>query len=373
MARTVHQVMLDMLQDLKEITEGKIDLTPYDYHRDEVIYLYPVAGAIASFEAKAENVEDDFHPDTASESGLVKLLRDRQLPDRRNPQKADGKIRFPGEEGAVIDAGFSVKRVLDGKIYICSVGGVVTDGFVILDFKSSSAGQEFNIDSTGEEFSLISPIDGLETTGISVEEFRNGRDLESEGEMLLRIQENDRRTNTGGNLVAYEAWAKEASSQVVTAKAIKNPLGPGTVHTIITSGTTDIDKAVEDGTPVTRIPSEGLIEIVQVFIKDRMPTTDIHITKAPEEEDFDTTILIGVHDEQNRAMVEEKIRKLWKAFVYKVRSGQRVYPSELEKIIDSNLGYLISFRRVQDFTENHYYQNSDTKILNPRNLAFVGV
>lgn len=369
MARTPEQVMTDMLSTHKEITGQQ--LSPNDFHRDEVVRLWPHAGAISAFEMKLENVEDDFHPSTSSEQGLVKHLKTRQLPQRAEPQKSQGRISFPGVDGTIVSRnGISARRNLDGKIYNCIQDGVVVGGVAVLSFESSLTGQEYNIDQINEGFTLVNPVVGLQPNGQSVDQFRNGRDQETPGEMLLRIQEHDRRTNTGGNLVAYEKWAKEASPQVVSAKAIKHPRGESTVDTVITSGTTNIDKAVEDGTAITRIPSNDLINSVQAFITQRMPTTDDHRTIAPTEENFNTEILLVPYDATKLPLIQNQITKIWKIFTFKAKSGERIYPTDLEKLIDSKVGFLLHFRRVVDFTPDHYYDIPANKILVPNDLTF---
>jgi uncharacterized phage protein gp47/JayE len=367
MARTVVQIVAEMLVDHKEITG--VELSPIDFSRDEVISLYPIAGVIASLEAKVELTEDNFHPGTADEDGLEKHLASNQLPERRQPQKSQGQIKLLGDDGTSVPVGTAIKRKLDGKVYVSISSGVVAGGELTLSFEASQAGQEYNIDPIDEEFTLASPVTGIQNTCTNTSQFLNGRDLETAGEMLQRIQEKIRRENTGGNLPAYEAFAKEASPLVVTAKSIKHPRGVSTVDTVITSGTTDIEMAVEEGQPVLRLPSSSLIDVVQAYITLKCPTTDDHLTIAPTENDFDTTILLALFDESLRSKVVAEITKIWKVFVYTANPGQRIYPSDLEKLIDAKVGHLIKFRRVEDFSVDHYYEIGNTNILNPNSLT----
>lgn len=369
MSRTTNEVLTEMLQHHKEITQ--VELKTTDFGRDEVISLYPVAGAIASFEALLDNIRDDFHPGSSSVEGLVKHLARRNLPSRIDPQKSSGRLKIFGTNGLEVNIGVTAKRKLDGKIYVCTQDGVITSGEVICTFESSQSGQEYNIDSIGEEFILINPVAGITPTAVNTEQFRGGRNLETPGEMLQRVQDFDRRSNTGGNLPAYEQWAREASPLVVSSKSVKHPRGVSTVDTVITSGTTDIDSAVDLGLDITRLPSNDLLDIVQAYIEIKKPTTDDHLTIAPTEDNFNTTIIIRVIDESVRGKVEFEITKVWKKFIYKAKSGSRLSPTDLEKLIDSKVGFLLSFRRVEDFGEETYYFDiPGNKILVPNILTF---
>lgn len=370
MSRTTEQIVADMLIDYKEI--AGVELSSSDLKRDEVISLYPHAGAIASIEAKIEGIEDNFHPSSSDDDGLEKHLASRQLPTRRQPSKSQGRIKFTGTNNSLIGIGAVARRNLDGKLYVSIQEGIIVSGIIVNTFESGQTGQEYNIDPIGEEFTLVNPIAGVDNACLSDSQFLNGRDLETPGEMLQRIQEKDRRINTGGNLTAYEAYAKEASALVVTATAIKHPRGESTVNTVITSGTTDIDKAVEDGTNVLRIPSPELIATVQAYIVINCPTTDDHLTIAPVEEIFNTSITLVLHDESLRPQVVSSITKLWKIFVYKAKAGQTIYPTQLEQVIDSKLKHLIKYRRVQDFSIDHSYKIPEAKILNPNILVISG-
>lgn len=367
MSRTTTEILEEMLVDLKELTG--VELTPNDLHRDEVVSLYPIAGALSAIESKIDMVNDNFHPGTADEDGLEKHLDSHQLPKRRLPQKSQGRISLTGTDLTTVPRDTLVRRKLNGHIFISIQDGIIASGSVTNTFESLQSGQEFNIDSIGEEFELVNAIPGVDASCLSTTPFLNGRDLETPGEMLQRIQDKIRRTDTGGNLPAYERFAKEASPLVVTATAIKHPRGVSTVDTVITSGTTDIDKAVDEDQPVLRIPSPELIAVVQQYVDIKKPTTDDHETVSPSVEEFDTNIILAVHDESLRPRVEAEITKIWKKFVYKVKPQQRIYPTDLEKLIDAKLGHLIKFRRVEDFTEDHYYDAPPSSVLNPNTLT----
>jgi hypothetical protein len=367
MSRTTLEVVTDMLIDFKEITG--IELSASDLNRDEVISLYPFAGVISALESKIEQVEDNFHPSTSDESGLIKHLASNELPDQIQPQKSQGRIKHTGVDGTIVSVGNTVKRKLDGKIFVCIQDGIISGGQVTCSYESLTTGQENNIDSLNVELAQVNAIAGVDNSCFSTTRFLNGRDLETPGEMLQRIQDKVRRVDTGGNLAAYERMAKEASPLVVTATAVKHPRGVSTVNTIITSGTTDIDTAVNSGQDVTRSPSSDLLTAVQAYILSKCPTTDDHLTLGPAELNFNSTLILALYDESLRSTVSAAITKIWKIFVYKAKPNQRIYPTDIEKLIDASLGHLIKFRRIQDFTVDHYYDVPSNSVLVPVTLT----
>ena len=337
-----------MLSDYKNLTG--VNLSPDDLNREEVIKFWTFAGAISMARSELRRYYDDIFPASSSVEGLEKHLSARMMPSRKLPQPSTGVVRITGTNGVAIPIGTNIKLKLDGKIYTSISNGTISGGFVDITFQSVLTGAAQNMDQLNQEFSLTVPIVGVDQACFNQTQFLSGRDLETSGEMLARIQENDRDDNSGGNLAAYEAWALAASPQVVTATAIKTPRGIGTVNTVITSGTTDIESSVRNGQPVLRLPSATLINTVQSYITSKNPVTDDHLTVAPTETPFNLTVKFSLYDETLRSLVSAEISNLAKIYVYQARPGQFIYPTELEKRIDASIGDLILQREVSNFS-----------------------
>mgnify|MGYP000710596944 CR=1 FL=1 len=364
-------IVQEMLDDFESITGTKLGV--YDLGYEEVIKMHTYAGAISSFYASLQEAANEIHPQSSSIEGLVKHLKSRELSDRIPSQFSYGKIKHTGLEGTTIPIGTRVKRKADGRIFEAIESKNIADTLEIeVSYISILKGQDNNIVELEQEFELVVPIPDIDSLCINTTSFVDARNIESQSEMLSRIEEHDKRENSGGNPVAYEKWAKEASAQVVTAKTYKHVRGVSTVDTVITSGTTDIDAAVENNLPVTRIPSEELIEIVQEYISFENPTTDDHQTFAPTEEEFDTSIYYELYDESLRFAIDIEMEKIWKKFVYKVIASQKIYPTDLEKLIDNRLSNLIKHRRVSDFTLDSFYLVPDRTLLIPGTLTLTG-
>lgn len=352
--RVPADVLTDMLADHKSITG--IALTPTDLKREEVIKYFTIAGAISSMLAQGQRIFDDFFPGSSSEAGLIRHLQARQLSGRIAAHVSIGTIRHTGVNGTVIGIGAQLSRDSDGSVFVAITTGPVTGGHVDVTYQSVQSGANQNLSDLSQTFTLLTSISGADTSVQNTTQFINGRDLETPAEMLARIEAHDQGDNTGGNLLAYETWAKEASGSVVTARAIKDARGANTVNTVITSGTTDIEGTVRSGGAVTRIPGGSLITTVQAYILARNPTTDDHLTVAPTEEAFNTTIRFDVYDATQRTAVANEITLLWKIFVYEMGSSDQMLPTELERRIDASVGHLLKARRVETFggSDNSY-------------------
>lgn len=367
--RSQAEIELDMLADLEDITGLKLSST--DVSREEVIKIKQQAIAFSHAYAQIDRVADDIFPGSASKEALIKHLAADELPDQEAAQPSSGTIGHTGTVGEVILAGNRVRQKSSGKLfYLLADATVGDDGTVEGAYRSVLSGQDQNIDLLDDDFEMVVRQDGIDDACTNVTRFLDGRDLETPAEMLARIQTRERDEDTGGNLTAYERFAKEASDAVVSAHAIKNPRGDGTVDTVITSGTTDIEAAVLNGDPVERVPSEELIATVQAYVILHNPTTDDHQTIGPTEENFDTTVTYDLYDETLRPQVEVKIAQVWKIFVYSILSGDDADPTDLERRIDAKVGHLIRRRRVTNFDgATPQYTVPEGHILKPRTLT----
>lgn len=367
---TTKQIVERMLATHKEITG--IELSPSDLGREEVVKLYPFASALSLMYAQIKRVYNARHPGTSDEFALEEHLAAKELPERRSSLPSVGILRFPCEEdGIKLNVGIVATHEKTGYQYVCTSSNDSTGGFVVASFESLLEGQSYNIDKVNDTFNLDSNAPGVESSGINTSVFTGGRDLESPSEMLQRIREANRRENTGGNIPAYEALAKEASEAVVSATGIKHARGVGTVDVIITAGTSDIESAVESGVAVVRVPSADLLSTVQDYVEMYNPTTDDFLAVAPDEEDFDTVVSYELLSPTDKDLVEDLITKAWKKFVYKARSGSRIYVTDIERQIDAVASSYLKHRRVSNFGVNPYFNIPNNSLLSPNQLTLI--
>jgi uncharacterized phage protein gp47/JayE len=365
------EIETDMLADLEDLNGLKLSST--DVSREEVIKIKQDAIALSHAYAQIDRVADDFFPGSSSEQALIKHLTARQMSPRELAQQSSGTIQHTGTPAATIVSGNRIRQKSSGKLfYLLADATIDGTGQVLASYKSVLSGQAQNIDVLNDDFEMVSPQTGIDNACTNTTRFLDGRDLESPEEMLARIQQNDQIPDTGGNRKAYERFAKEASDAVVSAHAIKNPRGQDTVDTVITSGTTDIESAVLNGDAVERVPSPTLIATVQAYILENNPTTDDHLTIAPTEDSFNSTVTYDLYDDSLRSSVDTSITQIWKIFVYSVLSGADADPTDLERKIDAKVGHLIKRRRVSNFGgASPQYTVPEGHILKPGTLTLA--
>ncbi len=361
------QIVQQMCDDLREKTEGKIILSPDDLNDERVLKFWPVATAISSFRAELVQVDDDTYPQSSSEQGLEKHLIARRLPERIKPQPSTGVIRFSGTQGTAITTGRQIKRKKDGRLYVTiGTGTIGVAGYSDVVCQSLQKGNIQNLDETDQEFEMVVPVAGIDNLCHNTSKFLGGRDLESPGEMLERVQDDIRDERSGGNIPSYETWAREASDEVVSATTIRHVRGLGTVDTVITSGTTNFEQALIDGQPIERLPSEDLLARVQAYIVSENPTTDMHLTVAPTVQPFDLQIYFDLYSESLRSQVAPVVDRLAKVFLYSAKPGDILNPTQLHRSIDARIGHLIKALRVGDLDGvNKYFIVPSNKILDP--------
>lgn len=372
--RSTRQIVQEMCDEYKAITG--VTKTPDQKDDTDVIKFWTDAAAISSFYSSSQNILNDFFPQTASTEALKRHLTSRGLEPQIQPQKSTGQITITGTDGTTIPIGAQVSRASDGELYTCIQAGIIGGGLVTLFFESIESGNLLNIDADAQPFTLVTSIAGANTNCISASKFLDGRDLETDAEMLSRIEDLDRDDDTGGNYVAYERFAKAASSEVISATVLRYVRGIDTVDVIITSGTSDIEAAVESGQVVTRLPSVALIAEVQAYIELQNPITDDVLVKSPTEQNFDVTVRFTLLDDNliNRAYAEDQMLKTVKTFVYQAKSGATISPTDLERLIDKRIGDLIKERSVDNFNGGiSKFVVPNDKILTPNTITFLSI
>jgi uncharacterized phage protein gp47/JayE len=222
--KDTHTIVQEMCDDYKALTG--VTLTPNMIDDTHVIKFYTDAGAISSLYSECQRTLNDIFPATASTSALLQHLATRALATQIQPQKSHGQIQFTATGPCTIPVGAQVTRVSDGSVYQTIQSVILTAaGVANLYVESLNTGNSQNLDSLNNPFTLTTQITSVLPALINTSLFLDGRDLETSGEMVVRIQSHDRDDNTGGNATAYEAWALAASNEVVSAKCIRKLRG----------------------------------------------------------------------------------------------------------------------------------------------------
>ena len=203
--RAVREIVQDMCDDHKAITG--VELTPDMLDNTIVIKFYDDAGALSLLYSAVQQVANDSQPATASKEARIEHLRTRQMSTQIPAQKSHGQITFTVTKAVSIPANSTqVKRLSDGAIFVAIQAGSATGaGQVTLYFESADSGNDKNLDSSNQPFTLITPIDGVNPACTNASLFLDGRDLETSDEMLERIQAHDRDALGGGQVLITRA------------------------------------------------------------------------------------------------------------------------------------------------------------------------
>lgn len=145
---------------------------------------------------------------------------------QKTSSPATGSLLIGGDDGASLMAGAVFQRG-DGTQFTVDVAVSIVGGSATAAITALEPGQAGNT-ATGAQFTLASPIIGINSTAVASTEISGGADIERPELFRARILERIRRPPHGGNNDDYVAWAKEVPG-VTRAWCTPNGMGAGTV------------------------------------------------------------------------------------------------------------------------------------------------
>lgn len=221
---------------------------------------------------------------------------------------------------------------------------------ILVPVASVDTGQDQNLLS-GAPLLISSPPGNIDADASASGDIGSGRDSESDPQAAARILDRIRFPPAGGTANDYKQWAINSNDAVVDASVIRFYRGLGSVGVVITAGTTDIDKAINDGSPVILIPSQALVDIVQDYIDERKPLTDCATVVTPASVGVDVSVKVRFASGDIDTVIAgqtltqgELVQREVKRAIYKTPPGGRrfgtsgyVVCSEIEEVIDLGL------------------------------------
>lgn len=208
-------------------------------------------------------------------------------------------VEFTGGDGIEIPSGTELARS-DGTLYTTTDAGTIASGTATIVVTANVSGADSAVDG-GEEFSLSSPIAGIDSTATVVaddELINNGEDQEDDEALLERLLVRIQSPPHGGNENDYIQWAKEVAG-VTRAWCYPLYLGAGTVGLTF----------VRDDDSGSIIPSAGEVTEVQDYIDDLRPVTADLTVFAPVAVPLNFTIS-GISSPTVRTAVEAELEDL---------------------------------------------------------------
>jgi len=168
---------------------------------------------------------------------------------REAAAQASGTVTFPANSGADLPTGTPLTRG-DGVACTVSSGAVAGSGgsvTVMVTVNADPAGLTgaFGNCVAGTQFSLVSPVAGIQSTGTAATAFTGGADLESDSGLRSRMLQAFQQVPQGGAEVDYVTWAL-AVPGVTRVWVTRNGMGAGTV---VVRFMMDVSEAAHNGFP----------------------------------------------------------------------------------------------------------------------------
>jgi uncharacterized phage protein gp47/JayE len=320
-----------------------------------------VGGVVSGIYADQQLISNDAFPQSARHDALANHLFVYFNRGFNPATQAIGNILVTGATGSSVVAGQQFSYDPNGNIYTATTTVTFAPAATAADVpvKSVATGQNQNLLS-GAVLTLVSPPGGINPKAVADGNISDGTDIESDPEAAAKILRQIQLPIAGGKTSDYIQFAEAASPSVTSASILRFPFGLGTVGVVITSGTTDVDTALNNGIPVITTPSDALVDQVQAYVDTVNPITDCATVLAPAtvgvavtvrvrfaSGDINTklvdpvnTVTPGVTLTQGQFVTREIQRALYKTPVGGRRLGASGYVvlSEIEDLIDENIG-----------------------------------
>jgi uncharacterized phage protein gp47/JayE len=347
----VAQEYLDELATTKDVNVSQTD-------SDWWIRGQVVGGVVAGVYADQRLIANDAFPQRAREDAVLRFL-DLYFASGYIPAtQSVGNVSVTGNLGATVPQLTQFLYQPNNNAYqstativLPATGFSGTQASGLVPVQSVAAGQSQNL-LAGAPLKLSSPPAGiLSAAVVAFGGLADARDQETADQARARIVQRIRQPLSVGRVSDYEQYARAADPSVTSASVVRFPFGLGTVAVYITSGTTNIDAAVDLGEVISVIPSQALIDIVQAFLEINKPVTDCVTVLAPVVQPINVTVLVkyaqgtGATILSGQTLTQDQLvtREVNRA-IYKTPVGGRqiagsgfVLASDIEQTIDVKL------------------------------------
>lgn len=346
--KTPSDVAEEYLLELKSL---KPDVNTSQEDSDWWIRSRVVGGVVSGVYADQRLIANDAFPQRARHDALERFLDLYFESGFTAATNANGNAIVSGVIGSTVPAGMQLVYEPNGNVYTADDTTVLDAATASIGVTSVAVGQAQNLIG-GASLNIPSAPAGIDNSAtVDSNGLSDARDPETDSEARARILDRIRNPLSVGRESDYIQYAKEADTSVVTASVSRYPFGFGTVGVYITAGTTDIDKAVDEGETVNIIPSDELVQIVQDYLDLNRPVTDCVTVFKPTPIEIDVTVQVRYKQGDGSTILsgqtltqEELVQREVKRAIYKTPVGGRVFDgsgyvlnSEIEETIDAGL------------------------------------
>lgn len=354
MSMTPAQIAQEYLDNLA-VLQPSVDVSSQD--TDWYIRAQVTGGVVAGLYNDLDLLENDIFPQSARSDAVQKHLATFFPPGQGNTFKAatpaDGFVMVQNTSGSPVTVPTSMILVYspNGNQYQPTVSVVIAAGATgQIDVESQADGQSQNL-VAGAQFTITNPPAGLAATGLAITDLASGSNLETYQAAAARLLARLQSPPAGGTATDYQNYALNVPG-VTSARAIRFIYGLGTMGVAITSGTSDIDEAINNGEPIVRQPSQDLINEVTAALIAQVPETDCAYVIPPAEFTQDVTVNVSytsgdgdtIPAGQTLTQQQLVVREVSRA-IYKTPPGGRllgasgfVVAADIEETLDNNLG-----------------------------------
>lgn len=312
-----------------------------------------LGGVVSGIYADQQRIADDAFPQSARHDALDRHLFVYFNGTFNPSSNSVGNVYMTAATGSFVPQGTQMVYGPNSNAYQTTEDFTFTDApSASIPVSSINAGAAQNL-LPGAVLSLSSPPAGVGNSATALfPGLADGTDAESDQAAAARILARIRFPVAGGTKSDYEQYARAADTAVTSATVFRYIYGLGTVGIVITSGTTDIDAAINSGSPVIRTPSDALVAKVQAYIESVNPLTDCAHVLKPNEVGQDvvfrvnyatglngSTILAGQTLTLNQLVQREISRALYKMPIggRLIGTSGYVLASEIEEGVDNSL------------------------------------
>lgn len=351
--KTPSQIADDYLIQLKAL---KPDVNISQQDSEWWIKSRVIGGIVGGVYADQRLIANDAFPDRAREDAVLRFLNLYFDGGYIPATQSQGNIAVTGVPGLTISQGLQLLYSPNGNSYQstetvvlpASTGTSVTG---LVHVQSVNAGQSQNL-LPYALLSVSSPPVGLEPTAtVDADGLSDARDQETPDQARTRIVLRIRQPLGVGRISDYIQYAMLADPSVVSASVLRFPFGFGTVAVYITSGTTDIDAAIDNGDTISVIPSDALVETVQEFLNINRPVNDCVSVFKPSAITQNVTVYVRYTNGNGSTILsgqtltqDELVQREVRRAIYKTPVGGRqigvsgyILASEIEQTIDVKL------------------------------------
>lgn len=315
-----------------------------------------LGGLAAGFYADNRLIANDAFPDRAREEAVLRFLNLYFDGGYIQATQAQGNAIVTGAPGTTYPQGLQFLYTPNGNTYqvvstVVLPASTATSVTGDVQLLSVNSGQDQNLLPYAQLLISSPPVGALPNATVTANGLADARSQETPDQARARIVQRIRQPLGVGRVSDYIQYAEEADPSVVSASVVRFPFGLGTVAVYITSGTTDIDSAIDNGNPISVIPSNELIQTVQDFLDLNRPVTDCVTVLKPSSITQDvtvqvkyasgtgSTIISGQTLTQDELVKREVMRAIYKTPVggRQIASSGFIVASEIEQTIDAKL------------------------------------